>query len=1062
MNSEFKPFFISYLEQAKAARDQNKHHDFRRGLFLEFLHNAFQIEQADIEIEKYIQLEGQQISLQGTARITKGWIDAIFHDVIFEFKRNLKIEEAEGLRELRAYLSALPNGEENIGLLTDGIVFIAYVLNDDKKSLRKIDSINLEAVDANAVYLWLDAYLLRQSNVPPTSADIVRRFGLFSPTFVATARLLHLALRTFAVNESGAFEVKRQQWAFHLARVYGSVDIGNEEMFIRHTYLCQFAKILAYVAQFGVGKATEEIEHILDGKAFEVLGINNIGEYDFFSWVLSSEVKGQMLDAFRHIVTSLIVYNLSRIDEDLLKQLYQNLVEPETRHELGEFYTPDWLAELTLQEINYQPGQSILDPACGSGTFLFTAIRMLSEKGITGQELVDFAFKNIMGVDVHPLAVTIAKVNYMLAILPHMRKSIRRTQYAIPITMANSLQEPIKSDLIEVIKVPFTEKEAFHIPVEAARHPEELSEVLDAMGRYAEHAATLGAQAKFAEFGEFAVEKLQSDPKNLQSEQLTWNANVRRLTNQISAGRDSIWIYLLNNTSRPLFLRYRKFDVIVGNPPWIAYRYIKDATYQSEIKKLTQQYGLLESRETKLNTTMDLATLFFEHCRKVYLKPEGTIGFVMPRSVITGAKQHRAFQKRGFTRILDFKDVEPLFNVETCVIINERNSVSTQAIPTKNFAGILPSHECSLREASRSLTKMDTSIDFTEQEMIASPYYHSRFNQGASLVPRNLVFVTSSQENLTPGQLAHISIMHTDPELNNLAKQPWKGIHLQGHIDGIFLYATLLSTNLLPFGVRKFHLVALPIQVGKPKRMMTVSGKGPEEIFKPVSLEEMRNSFIWYKSAEEWFAKAEKLWGENKKKTTKETLAQWTNYQNKIVKQSAMPQYLLITNTSGTKVTAALINTADLPIINGNKPQGFVADFTTYWYQCSTKEEGYYLSAILNAPSVDQAIKKHQPRGLFGARHITRLPFEVCSIPPFNPDNEKHQQLVSLSQAAHEKTLEHSAFQGGISAARKRIRQETHPYIEQIDIITRQLLNLPPAPALRIEQEEQNEIDELV
>ncbi len=91
------------------------------------------------------------------------------------------------------------------------------------------------------------------------------------------------------------------------------------------------------------------------------------------------------------------------------------------RHNLGEFYTPDWLAELVLREINYHIGQSLLDPACGSGTFLFTAIRLLHEQGMEGEALVDFALKNIRGIDVHPLAVTIARINYMIALLPHMR-----------------------------------------------------------------------------------------------------------------------------------------------------------------------------------------------------------------------------------------------------------------------------------------------------------------------------------------------------------------------------------------------------------------------------------------------------------------------------------------------------------------------------------------------------------------------------------------------------------------------------------------------------------------
>ena len=341
----FDAHFPRYLQQAQQARDQNQHHDHRRQIFLAFLTAAFAIPQVDVEIERYIQIAQQHVPAAGLARVRKGWIDAIFHDLIFEFKRDLKREEADGLRELRDYLSTVPNGEQCIGLLTDGLIFVTYVLDRGQPhGLRRIDSINLETGSPQAAYLWLDAYLLRQNNVPPTSEDIVRRFGLSSPTFVAAARTLREALAIFEASEAEAFAVKRQQWAFHLARVYGSADVSNNELFVRHTYLCQFAKILAYAARFGVGEAASRIEGIINGKAFEVLGVGNIGEQDFFAWVLAPEVQALTLDIFRHIAASLVVYDLSQINEDLLKQLYQSLVEPETRHELGEFYTPDWLA----------------------------------------------------------------------------------------------------------------------------------------------------------------------------------------------------------------------------------------------------------------------------------------------------------------------------------------------------------------------------------------------------------------------------------------------------------------------------------------------------------------------------------------------------------------------------------------------------------------------------------------------------------------------------------------------------------------------------------------------
>jgi len=69
----------------------------------------------------------------------------------------------------------------------------------------------------------------------------------------------------------------------------------------------------------------------------------------------------------------------------LLKKLYQYLVPPEVRHSLGEYYTPDWLAELVLEEVGYDGHnhERLLDPACGSGTFLVFAIQKFKDQAKT-------------------------------------------------------------------------------------------------------------------------------------------------------------------------------------------------------------------------------------------------------------------------------------------------------------------------------------------------------------------------------------------------------------------------------------------------------------------------------------------------------------------------------------------------------------------------------------------------------------------------------------------------------------------------------------------------------
>src|SRR5439155_22853269 len=110
---------------------------------------------------------------------------------------------------------------------------------------------------------------------------------------------------------------------------------------------------------------------------------------------------------------------------DLLKNLYHGLIPEAVRHALGEYYTPDWLAEHTLDLAHYDgnPERTFLDPACGSGTFLLMAIQRtrqwLADRSVEWgsvvkkREAVDLIRHHIVGFDLNPLAVIASRTNYL-------------------------------------------------------------------------------------------------------------------------------------------------------------------------------------------------------------------------------------------------------------------------------------------------------------------------------------------------------------------------------------------------------------------------------------------------------------------------------------------------------------------------------------------------------------------------------------------------------------------------------------------------------------------------
>ncbi len=163
--------------------------------------------------------------------------------------------------------------------------------------------------------------------------------------------------------------------------------------------------------------------------------------------------------------------------------------------------------------------------------------------------------------------------------------------------------------------------------------------------------------------------------------------------------------------------------MILGNPPWLSYRYIAEPEYQAEVKKSHARfddYGIAP-RKQKLLTQMELATVFLAHALKVFGKPASKetkhpgarLAFVMPRSVLT-ADQHALFRNHRhkapvtITAYWDLFEVKPLFNVPSCVIFAERTEKGKlrkpdATIPALEWSGRLPERDAAWEAAEPKL-----------------------------------------------------------------------------------------------------------------------------------------------------------------------------------------------------------------------------------------------------------------------------------------------------------------------------------------------------------------------
>jgi hypothetical protein len=180
-------------------------------------------------------------------------------------------------------------------------------------------------------------------------------------------------------------------------------------------------------------------------------------------------------------------FRLRDVEVDVLKVLYESLVDPEQRHDLGEYYTPDWLAgRVVAAAVDAPLTQRVLDPACGSGTFLFQAVRRLvaagRDAGWPAGRILDACAERVRGLDVHPVAITLARVTWLLALGALVLE--RRAKLTVPVFLGDAMQWNLRryaggaDVLVEV-----SGEQPLHVPAAFAEDQARFERALDALNQ---------------------------------------------------------------------------------------------------------------------------------------------------------------------------------------------------------------------------------------------------------------------------------------------------------------------------------------------------------------------------------------------------------------------------------------------------------------------------------------------------------------------------------------------------------------------------------------------------
>ena len=925
-------------------------------------------------------------------------VDLTAHDTFVEMKRRVGTTGGNNpnplyIEQLDDYLLQSQSMGKGVrmGILTDGKHWLLRWPNAGPVRTGYPYAFTLENSGGwMALFEWLrDKALVSDVDVTPTRDSIADNFGPASLSYQRDIAALKSLYSECAAYET--IKVKRRLWHDLLRTALGEIARSAEELddlFVRHTYL---SAVVAMVVQatFGIDiyqKAETDPADLLHGRQFHNdTGLQGVVESDFFTW--PTEVGG--LPFLRTLARRVDRFDWAEAPPDVAAILYETVIPPEERRQLGEYYTPDWLARVMVRELVTDPlNQRVLDPACGSGTFIAEAVAHFfdaaKQSGLHPKQVLDRLRAAVTGIDVHPVAVHLARSAWALAAKPAIlavKESGFDASGTVPVYLGDSLQlrfNPGDMFAAHEVRIAVEDEQNTELVFPAA-----LVEQADNFD------ALMGDASEYIEHGEDPFVALDDHGVNDPQQRQTLTDTLEKLQELHTQGRDHIWAYYSRNLVRPVTLARRKVDVIIGNPPWLKYSNTT-STLRTELERQSKDfYGIWVGG--KYAPVQDIAGLFFTRCADMYLEDGGVIGMVMPHSSLQAGQYSKwrsgRWQARrggsGLAADFSFKaawDLERLkpntfFPVPASVVFARRGGVVTPAHPllgiVERWEGFAGSNEVQ-REPITLANDSTGSI---------SPY-NNFSREGATLRPTRLFFVDEVENTATiqAGQTITVT-----PRLGSQDKEPWRSLDLTAitgkTIESKHAFNVYLGETVVPYATLGSLQAILPVKVGDTRLPTDASGEGG------VNLAELER-----RMRERWHI-INRIWERNKGSVNKLNLLGQLDYFGKLSAQldwqqnsSARPIRIMYTK-SGVPTAARLVD--DSAIIA----------YSLYWVTCRDHYEANYLLAIINSQGMYEAAEPLMAKGQFGSRDLVKQIWKL-PIPEFDDADPLHLGIAKAGEAA--------------------------------------------------------------
>lgn len=973
-------------------------------------------------LQAHMQGTEEHVHFSSTRGNRDGFVDAVVGKTAIEYEKNLTIQGifSEGYHQVKEYSAALCNigipESEVLSVLSDTVRWYGYkvrivsepaegrLLGPDDVELEQIMFVDLSVgtdEEFSRFEQFINQFMARDESRILNAKTLVTDFGVESSFYRESIGTFSQAVNTAMTEKPDYAALIKQVWQNFIAYL-GASDYGSfsTETYVSEFYLVTVAKVLCanILAGRAIISSDDEIKAILGGEYFSRQNIYNFVDYDYFGWLNNSPYVDLVIPCVSRMQSRLRAYDFSRLGEqDIFGRLLAQLANREHRLMLGQEFTPHWIArdivDYNIEKLGDEEPR-IMDMCCGSGVFLIESIKAVREKyGISADnydaQKDTIIFSAVMGFDIDPLAVMLAKVNWIMTmrdLFPTHFGSITVPIYhadslfvATPITHRMPIQDEDYYVLTlnrQQIRVPaflfspayrkvfdsFISK-VYRLAMARARQEEttdliSTDPLVNAVER--ESGIEIGAQKKT----ELSATAMQM---------------VLQLETLQRQGRNGIWHFIISNSYRP-GLTEKQFNCIVSNPPWMAMSKLADNPYKNALGEIARKYAI--QPHGAAHPHMELATIFLVSSIDRYLRDGGHWSYIMPASLMSGLN-HEPFRKEKYAT----SDAEleakvgaiwelptDTFKNKAVVLSGEKSTAEPDVISGRVYGAVRDYEPCTYtlnRQGKRSAWT-NKGGDVEVADVIAGDSLG--FAQGCDLFPRTALFHQfvrrpNGNWDIRPiertGELWYLISESKKNLCNNLAAEDF---------EDEFMYDAFISKHLSPF------IMAAPAKG-------LIPGRKEQGVWKPLFQADLA---LVNASTEYVFQQIADAVGQDLVPFLSETI----NIYGKLYKQNFSQDYLVLSSASGSNPCAAYI---DLRQFDRNR---LVIDQTLYWYLSKTEDEAIYISGLLNSAALWEAISDFQPEGGFGKRHIHTLPYKI--IPAFDPDDDAQREVIEATKALME------------------------------------------------------------